>query len=417
MATTLDSYLRDAQRINRQGLASQQLGIGPGAAKVAAAGVALPFAAVPAGVRELGAAATGSQVTPGANVALDSARQLGAEGAAQFGQGVRTVGGQLRQGVMNALGLQERPVLPTPPTVATGTPAQAPAAPGARPAVNNLAAANADAAAKYNTYRAGGYGYQQTSNVPAQSAQPAPLKLFDSRGLGAAPGVSSPASPVDTSVREGFAEQQARALSAIAEQQAIINAGGARQGYKMGDVTKALASLRALGGVYSAAARGTTDAYGTDVGSATSQGNAALQAQTTLADQALQNQGQLAAVDLTGQYGLQRETSQATAQLAVKNAELVAKAQAPESAKTAAEAALLQQRARLIGAAYEDMGLSSALGAATGNFDPTTKAQLVFDPNAALTPGAPAAYVQIGDQILTKEQYDQLLANRAKGGK
>ena len=96
-------------------------------------------------------------------------------------------------------------------------------------------------------------------------------------------------------------EQQQNLMAQIANAQSVVQAGSNRDGYKMGDVTKALATMNSLSPLVSSSNNLMSATYGVDAGMV----NHAADNTTRLSISDAGNQTELAKTDLAGQYGVQ----------------------------------------------------------------------------------------------------------------
>jgi len=128
-------------------------------------------------------------------------------------------------------------------------------------------------------------------------------------------------------------------LDQINAAQGVVSAGGSRDGYKMGDVTKSLATVNALSPLVNSTSGLLGNLYGADARSADVVGTNA--AQQGIAD--ARNQTELGRAQLVGQFGIadRAAASQAAQQLAMQKA--ILEAVSPQGQSAAAEAALKRQ--------------------------------------------------------------------------
>lgn len=132
-------------------------------------------------------------------------------------------------------------------------------------------------------------------------------------------------------------EQQQALMAQIAAAQGVVQAGSNRDGYKMGDVTKALATMNHLSPLISSSNNLMGATYGVDAGMV----NHAADNATRLSISDAGNQTELAKTDLAGQYGVAGHeiTAQANMQLAQQKAQLEALSPAGQKALVEARTA------------------------------------------------------------------------------
>lgn len=217
------------------------------------------------------------------------------------------------------------------------------------------------------------------ARAPAPATAPAPTGLsFASR---------APAPALDAELLG----QRQLLLDQINAAQGIVSAGGSRDGYKMGDVTKSLATINALSPLVNSTSGLLGNLYGADARSADVVG-------TNTTQQAVgdaRNQAELGRAQLVGQFGIADRvaTSQAAQQLAMQKS--ILDAISPQGQSAAAEAALKRQTfqdnilqtpeerlAARYAPSYETIkdGLGNAVGvrrnAAVAPFDPQDRVDL-----------------------------------------
>ena len=227
-----------------------------------------------------------------------------------------------------------------PPTVVGQTPA-APAAPGARtsaeidktiantpidtaPAVpankydDVVAAAVAKSANKFSDLAMPGYANIGAS-VPVATPVAAPV----------APAVKAP------TINAPLMEQQQNLMAQIAAAQQVVAAGSNRDGYKMGDVTKALMTMNHLSPLVASTNSLLGNMYGTDAGMI----NHATDNATRVSIADAGNATEMAKTNLAGQYGIQGRAldNEAAVNLAERKAAI--DAASPASQVQAVEAA------------------------------------------------------------------------------
>ena len=135
----------------------------------------------------------------------------------------------------------------------------------------------------------------------------------------------------------GILEQQQNLMAQIAAAQQVVSAGSNRDGYKMGDVTKAIATMQALSPLVASSNNLLAANYGVDAGIINHTADNV--ARTNIANAA--NATEMAKTDLSGQYGVLGHiiTAQANAQLAGQKAALEADTPAGQKALVEAEIA------------------------------------------------------------------------------
>jgi hypothetical protein len=128
-------------------------------------------------------------------------------------------------------------------------------------------------------------------------------------------------------------------LDQINAAQGVVSAGSNRDGYKMGDVTKSLATINALSPLVNSTSGLLGGLYGADARSADVVGTNA--AQQAVGD--ARNQTDLGRAQLAGQFGIEDRAaaSQAAQQLAMQKS--ILDAISPQGQAAAAEAALKRQ--------------------------------------------------------------------------
>lgn len=248
-----------------------------------------------------------------------------------------------------------------------------------------------DADANYAKYRAGLQPWQQEAQ-PA--AQPQPMRIFTTSGLGGEP-VAPAASPKPAIDIGKMASQLNERLQ---QQLDIIDQGANRPGYRQGDIGKATAAAGILQNQLAALTGAGASMYGAEQAATASRANQQVQASAAKQSAEIEAANRLALAAATGEYGIGREQIQSGAALQAKREELAARQLSPEATKQALEArsaatglALLQQ-AQQEGATTQDLYRMWAKMA-----EPDTK--LVFDPNAM--PGQPSApYVVRGSVVI-----------------
>ena len=154
----------------------------------------------------------------------------------------------------------------------------------------------------------------------------------------AAPAATVPVSkPAVPTMNAGILEQQQNLMAQIAAAQQVVSAGSNRDGYKMGDVTKALATMQALSPLVASSNNLLAANYGTDAGIINHTADNV--ARTNIANAG--NATEMAKADLSGQYGVlgHNITAQANMQLAQQKAVLDAMSPAGQKALVEAQTA------------------------------------------------------------------------------
>ena len=154
----------------------------------------------------------------------------------------------------------------------------------------------------------------------------------------AAPAATVPVSkPAVPTMNAGILEQQQNLMAQIAAAQQVVSAGSNRDGYKMGDVTKGIATMQALSPLVASTNNLLAANYGVDAGIINHTADNV--ARTNIANAA--NATEMAKTDLSGQYGVlgHEITAQANMQLAQQKAVLDAMSPAGQKALVEAQTA------------------------------------------------------------------------------
>ncbi len=148
---------------------------------------------------------------------------------------------------------------------------------------------------------------QGTPFNPAPLTANAPRGVYNAQNTPGAVGSDTPAAAVAPAVRapvmnEGLLAAQQNILRQINDAQAVVSAGSNRDGYKMGDVTKALMTMNMLNPTLNSVNGLVGQSYGVDA----SMFNHAADnvARTNIAT--MGNQTEVAKTNLAGQYALQK---------------------------------------------------------------------------------------------------------------
>ena len=299
------------------GIVNTASGIG----KTGLATLAYPFAAIGTGVRAGVADMVGAPRPT--DTAADAVAALGASGVDDLKASFNEDVARLKKAAAGAFGLTPA----APPTVVGQAPA---AAPAAAPAPNSTEALPAKTA---NTIANTPIGTVPSNKhddvvaaVAAEGAQQNSFTDFNTPGVTRAGAVQAPAATVPVSkpatptMNAGVLEQQQNLMSQIAAAQQIVAAGSNRDGYKMGDVTKGIATMQALSPLVASYNNLLAANYGVDAGSINHTADNV--ARTNIANAS--NATELAKTDLSGQYGIlgHKVTAQANMQLAQQKAVL-----------------------------------------------------------------------------------------------
>ena len=299
------------------GIVNTASGIG----KTGLATLAYPFAAIGTGVRAGVADMVGAPRPT--DTAADAVAALGASGVDDLKASFNEDVAGLKKAAAGAFGLTPA----APPTVVGQAPA---AAPAAAPAPNSTEAlpaktANTIANTPIDTVPSNKHD-DVVAAVAAEGAQQNSFTDFNTPGVTRAGAVQAPAATVPVSkpatptMNAGVLEQQQNLMSQIAAAQQIVAAGSNRDGYKMGDVTKGIATMQALSPLVASYNNLLAANYGVDAGSINHTADNV--ARTNIANAS--NATELAKTDLSGQYGIlgHKVTAQANMQLAQQKAVL-----------------------------------------------------------------------------------------------
>jgi len=307
---------------------------------VGLATLAYPFAAIGTGVRAGVADMVGARRPT--DTAADAVASFGASGVNDLKTSFNEDVAWLKKVAAGAFGLTPA----APPTVVGQTPAAAPAAP-ATPAPGSTEAllaktANTIANTPIDTVPSNKYD-DVVAAAAAKGAQQNSFTDFITPGVTRAGAVQAPAATVPVAnsavptMNAGISEQQQNLMAQIAAAQQVVSAGSNRDGYKMGDVTKGIATMQALSPLVASTNNLLAANYGVDAGIINHTADNV--ARTNIANAA--NATEMAKTDLSGQYGVlgHEITAQANAQLAQQKAALEADTPAGQKALVEAEIA------------------------------------------------------------------------------
>lgn len=328
-----------------------------GLGKTGLATLAYPFAAIGTGVRAGVADMVGAPRPT--DTAADAVAAFGASGVddlkASYNEGVAG----LKKAAAGVFGLTPS----APPTVVGQTPAAPAAAPA--PAPNSVdALLNKTATTIANT------PIDQTPAVPANkyddvvaaaAAKGAQNSFtdFNTPGVTRAGAIQQPTAPVAPAVKPPtmnatIMEQQQNLMAQIAAAQQVVQQGSNRNGYKMGDVTKGLATMQALAPLVASSNNLMASAYGTDAGILThSMDNTA---RVGIADAG--NATEMAKAGLAANTALQGHQITAAGNMALAERKAALEAASPQGQAQLAEAAT---KARILKDTESLTGVSRAM--------------------------------------------------------
>ena len=313
-----------------------------GAGKVGLATLAYPFAAIGTGVRAGVADMVGARRPT--DTAADAVASFGASGVNDLKTSFNEDVAWLKKVAAGAFGLTPA----APPTVVGQTPAAAPAAP-ATPAPGSTEAllaktANTIANTPVDTVPSNKYdAVKAVQKRMTEGTWQNSFTDFNTPGVTRAGAVQAPAATVPVAnsavptMNAGISEQQQNLMAQIAAAQQVVSAGSNRDGYKMGDVTKGIATMQALSPLVASTNNLLAANYGVDAGIINHTADNV--ARTNIANAA--NATEMAKTDLSGQYGVlgHEITAQANAQLAQQKAVLDAMSPAGQKALVEAQTA------------------------------------------------------------------------------
>lgn len=311
-----------------------------GIGKTGLATLAYPFAAIGTGVRAGVADMVGAPRPT--DTAADAVAAFGASGVNDLKTSYNEDVAGLKKVAAGAFGLSPS----APPTVVGQTPA-APAA-AAAPAPTSTQAlldktANTIANTPLDAVPSNKYD-DVVAAVAAKGAQQNNFTDFNTPGVTRAGAVQAPAAaavpvakPAVPTMNAGVLEQQQNLMAQIAAAQQVVAAGSNRDGYKMGDVTKGIATMQALSPLVASSNNLLAANYGTDAGIINHTADNVTRTNISNAG----NATEMAKTDLAGQYGVagHKITAQANMQLAQQKAQLDALSPAGQKALVEANTA------------------------------------------------------------------------------
>lgn len=293
-----------------------------GLGKTALATVAYPFAALGTGVRAGVADMVGAPRPT--DTAADSVAALGAEGVGDLAAEIRAAGAGIKNVTAGAFGLTPS----APPTVI----GQKPAAPVASPVAAPVASPTAP------TPEPAAIGAAPPATTAAPAAPRGNYTDFNTPGVtraGVTPPVTAPVATAATPTMDAsLVEQRQNLLAQIANAQSVVQAGSNRDGYKMGDVTKGIATMQALAPLVAS----TNNLIGVGYGADTSVLNHAADNATRVSLADAGNATELAKAELVGQYGVAGHKIAADANLALAQQKAALEAASPQGQAQLAEA-------------------------------------------------------------------------------
>ncbi len=311
-----------------------------GIGKTGLATLAYPFAAIGTGVRAGVADAVGAPRPT--DTAADAVAAFGASGVNDLKTSFNEDVAGLKKVAAGAFGLSPS----APPTVVGQTPA-APAA-AAAPAPTSTQAlldktANTIANTPLDAVPSNKYD-DVVAAVAAKGAQQNNFTDFNTPGVTRAGAVQAPAAaavpvakPAVPTMNTAIMEQQQNLMAQIAAAQGAVQAGSNRDGYKMGDVTKGIATMQALSPLVASSNNLMAANYGVDAGIINHTADNVTRTNISNAG----NATEMAKADLAGQYGVagHKLTAQANMQLAQQKAQLDALSPAGQKALVEANTA------------------------------------------------------------------------------
>jgi hypothetical protein len=311
-----------------------------GIGKTGLATLAYPFAAIGTGVRAGVADAVGAPRPT--DTAADAVAAFGASGVNDLKTSFNEDVAGLKKVAAGAFGLSPS----APPTVVGQTPA-APAA-AAAPAPTSTQAlldktANTIANTPLDAVPSNKYD-DVVAAVAAKGAQQNNFTDFNTPGVTRAGAVQAPAAaavpvakPAVPTMNTAIMEQQQNLMAQIAAAQGVVQAGSNRDGYKMGDVTKGIATMQALSPLVASSNNLMAANYGVDAGIINHTADNVTRTNISNAG----NATEMAKTDLAGQYGVagHKLTAQANMQLAQQKAQLDALSPAGQKALVEANTA------------------------------------------------------------------------------
>lgn len=269
----------------------------------------------------------------------------------------------------------EQPVA-APPVVVGQTPAKPAVTPTVTPTVTPPVTA-APVAKAAPTVAAPPRGDYSDFNMPE-------LSRF---GASATQPVVAPVAPTikAPTLNADLMQQRQDLMTQIAAAQGVVQAGSNRDGYKMGDVTKALATMNALSPLVNATGQLVANTYGTDAGVLThSMDNTA---RVGIADAG--NQTEIAKTQMVTAANAEGRAADAAAGIALANHKAALEAQSPSGAKALTDAQLGQLKLQSIlnGDIGTVLALEGKQAARVDSVDPITGRKLsqsTIDPRDAI---------------------------------
>lgn len=316
------------------------LNTAPGIGKMGLAALAYPFAAIGTGVRA-GAADVVGAPRP-TDTAADAVAAFGASGVNDLKTSFNEDVAMLKRAAAGAFGLS-----PSAPPTVVGQPPAAPVA-AAAPAPTSTQAlldktANTVANTPLDAVPSNKYD-DVVAAVAAKGAQQNNFTDFNTPGVTRAGAVQAPAAvtvpvakPAVPTMNAAIMEQQQNLMAQIAAAQGVVQAGSNRDSYKMGDVTKGIATIQALSPLVASSNNLMAANYGVDAGLINHTADNVTRTNISNAG----NATEMAKTDLAGQYGVagHKLTAQANMQLAQQKAQLDALSPAGQKALVEANTA------------------------------------------------------------------------------
>jgi len=308
-----------------------------GIGKTGLATLAYPFAAIGTGVRAGVADAVGAPRPT--DTAADAVAAFGASGVNDLKTSFNEDVAGLKKVAAGAFGLSPS----APPTVVGQTPA-APAA-AAAPAPTSTQAlldktANTIANTPLDAVPSNKYD-DVVAAVAAKGAQQNNFTDFNTPGVTRAGAVQAPAAaavpvakPAVPTMNTAIMEQQQNLMAQIAAAQGVVQAGSNRDGYKMGDIGKAMATMNALSPLVASSNNLMAANYGVDAGIINHTADNVTRTNISNAG----NATEMAKTDLAGQYGVQGRIIDNEAAASLVDLKAKAEAATPQGIKALQEA-------------------------------------------------------------------------------
>lgn len=331
-----------------------------GLGKTGLATLAYPFAAIGTGVRAGVADMVGAPRPT--DTAADAVAAFGASGVDDLKASYNEDVAGLKKAAAGVFGLTPS----APPTVVGQTPAAPAAAPAPAPnsvdallnkTATTIANTPVDAAPAVPSNK-----YDDVVAAAAAKSAAAKSAAAASPGIGvnanptAVPTIAQPtAKPAVPTMNTAIMEQQKNLMAQIAAAQQVVQQGANRDGYKMGDIGKAMQTMRALAPLVASANNLMASNYGVDAGIINH--NADNATRTDIANAG--NATDMAKTNLTGQYGIAGHQITAQANMALAQQKALLDANMPAGQKAMAEAEIA--RFRLSNAKTGNIGANLAL--------------------------------------------------------